>query len=611
MNFGYQKLVAGISPFAPFYPMLIGAALVSGRAPAFAALVASAAIVATQWMPPQGRPWIIGAQQQWALVGFLAAGSLMIWLALKMREYAGRLRTQTALVERQRTELQTMLDLIPVGVAVSHDVEGSHITVSPNFAAMLELRVTQNASLSGPGHEQLPFRAMRDGRELHGTEMPMQIASRTGQEIRDFDMQLVFDDGRTLEMRVSAAPLFDADGNVRGAIGAHVDLTAIRQASRALAAASRQKDEFLATLAHELRNPLAPIRYAAALLRADQSPDALDRARAMIERQATHMTRLLDDLLDLSRITRNAITLKRGTVDLRQLTGEAIDTVQPELIKRGHKVALEMPDEATWIVGDHERLHQIIVNLLANANKYTEPCGNISVVIAQDEREVTLRVRDDGIGLHAEMMPRIFDLFAQVHERNEVATPGLGIGLAVVQRLVTMHGGEVSVASEGLGKGSEFTVRLPRAPAPVTEAPVDNSRSMQLFSAAPSVLVVDDNRDAADSLAAFLRMNGMSVTVAYDGPEATELAEKLRPDVIVLDIGMPHVDGLAVARWIRSKSWGSSVRLIALTGWGQASDRARTRTAGFDLHLVKPIDPDHLMMHLCAMSAATEVAVGA
>jgi PAS domain S-box-containing protein len=591
--------------------MIIGVALVSGRAPAFAALVASTVMVATQWMPLSGRPWSIGVQQQWALVGFLAAGYLMAWLALKMREYAGRLKTQTELVERQRTELQTMLDLIPVGVAVSHDAEGNRITVSPNFAAMLGLRVTQNASLSGPGHEQIPFRALRDGRELHGTEMPMQIASRTGQEIRDFDMQLVFDDGRTLEMRVSAAPLFDADGNVRGAIGAHVDLTAIRQASRALAAASRQKDEFLATLAHELRNPLAPIRYAAALLRADQSPDALDRARATIERQATHMTRLLDDLLDLSRITRNAITLKRGTVDLRQLTGEAIDAVQPELIKRGHNVAVEMPDEPTWISGDHERLHQIIVNLLANATKYTEPCGNITVIVAQDEHDVTLRVRDDGIGLTTEMIPRIFDLFAQVHERNEVAAPGLGIGLAVVERLVTMHGGEVSAASEGLGKGTEFTVRLPRAPAPVIEAPVDNSRSMQLFSAAPSVLVVDDNRDAADSLAAFLQMNGISVTVAYEGPEATELAEKLRPDVIVLDIGMPHVDGLAVATWIRSKPWGSSVRLIALTGWGQPSDRARTRTAGFDLHLVKPVDPDHLMMHLRAMSAAAEVAVGA
>jgi CheY-like chemotaxis protein len=402
----------------------------------------------------------------------------------------------------------------------------------------------------------------------------------------------------------SAAPLFDARGQVRGVIGAHVDVTSFKRVQAALEQADRRKDEFLATLAHELRNPLAPIRYSARLLRPEAAPGVIAQVRDTIERQSTQMARLLDDLLDVSRITRNVIELRREPIDLRQVVEDSVEVARPLIDAVQHRLVLSLPGKPVWVEADRTRLSQIVSNLLQNAAKYTDPGGRIEVSVEQRQQdEALLRVRDSGIGIAPEMRERVFEIFSQVRRPGDGTRSGLGIGLAIVRRLVELHGGRIEVDSAGLGQGAEFIVHLPLAP-PQTGLPLN---VVPLFgSGRRRLLVVDDNHDAADSLGAMLRLSGHAVQVAYDGASAMALAETARPDVIVLDLGMPQTSGYDVARWIRRQPWGSGVRLIALTGWGQNEDRRRTREAGFDLHLTKPVDPDQLVAVLAEQGEAGE-----
>jgi PAS domain S-box-containing protein len=480
-------------------------------------------------------------------------------------------------LERRRVELQTMLDLIPVGVAVAHDPRAEHITLSPRLAAMLR---------------SAPYRCVRDGRELTPEELPMRLAALTGHEVRNAEFDVVFEDGDVLHLMTSAAPLFDAEGRVRGVIGAHVDVTSFKRVQAALEEADRRKDEFLATLAHELRNPLAPIRYSARLLRPEAPPATIAQVRETIERQSTQMARLLDDLLDVSRITRNVIELKREPLDLRQAVEDSVEVARPLIDAVHHRLVLSLPGKPVWVEADRTRLSQIVSNLLQNAAKYTDPGGRIEVWVEQQAEEALLRVRDTGIGIAPEMRERVFEIFSQVRRPGDGTRSGLGIGLAIVKRLVELHGGRIEVVSAGLGQGAEFLVHLPlatpQAGLPLNVVPLFGSGRRRL-------LVVDDNRDSADSLAAMLRLSGHAVQVGYDGASAMALAETARPDVIVLDLGMPQTSGYDVARWVRRQPWGAGVRLIALTGWGQDEDRRRTREAGFDLHLTKPVDPDRLV----------------
>jgi PAS domain S-box-containing protein len=502
-------------------------------------------------------------------------------------------------MKRGREELQTMLDLLPVGVAISHDAKADRITVSPNLRRMLRLAPEQNASCTGPGHEDIPYRCLRAGHEVDGADLPMQIASRTGRDVRDDEIDLLFADGETRSLIISAAPLFDVHGQVRGAIGTHVDVTALKRAQRSLEAADRQKDEFLATLAHELRNPMAPIRYATAMLHPDVPAPQLAQARQTIERQSAQMARLLDDLLDMSRITRNAIELRPELRDLRELAKEASDAARPAIEPADHRLAVSLPMQPVWVDGDPTRLLQVIGNLLGNAAKYTPPGGRLELALEAGPGEATLRIKDNGIGLAPDMMPRLFELFSQVHPSMKAAKGGLGIGLAVVKRLVELHGGRIRAESAGLGRGAEFIVSLPlaaaREPARSATAPAGDAVALRTIPSRQHVLVVDDNVDAADSLAILLRTQGLDVDVAHDGPGALAKAEAHHPEVVVLDVGLPGMDGHEIAREIRRRHWGHHPRIIAVTGWGQAEDRRRTREAGFDLHLVKPVDPDHLL----------------
>jgi PAS domain S-box-containing protein len=377
------------------------------------------------------------------------------------------------------------------------------------------------------------------------------------------------------------------------------DISARKQAEEALREADRRKDEFLAMLAHELRNPLAPIRNALHLMEMAGANEAFARqARQMIERQVEQLVRLVDDLLDVSRITRGKINLQKQRVDLATLVARAVESSQPLIDARKHRLEIAMPKAPLVVEGDPVRLVQVLLNLLNNAAKYTPEGGQIWLTAELASRdgqqpEAVLRVRDTGMGIPRNMLPKVFDLFTQVDRSRDRAEGGLGIGLTLVHRLVELHGGTVEACSEGPGQGSEFIVRLPllaATPPPDREKPLPRA-TPAAPKTAHRILVVDDNRDSAESLATLLRLLGNDVRTAHDGRLALEIAAAYRPDVVVLDIGLPGMSGLEVGRLLRERQKGTEQPLIvAMTGYGQEEDRRRSQEAGFNAHLVKPVD---------------------
>ncbi len=361
--------------------------------------------------------------------------------------------------------------------------------------------------------------------------------------------------------------------------------------SEALREADRRKDEFLATLAHELRNPLAPIRNAVEILRSPgATPEMSRRAVDMMERQLRQMVRLVDDLLDVSRITTGKLAVRKGTIDLRGAVGDAIETVRPFVDSRRHALDIDVAPEPLPVEGDATRLAQVFGNLLHNAAKYTEPGGRITLAARREGDNAVVRVRDTGIGLDPRSVATIFDMFVQVDRSLTRAQAGLGVGLTLARRLIALHDGTITAYSEGAGKGSEFVVRLPLATGPVETDP-DREREARPEGQARRILLADDNVDFANSLAAILASHGHDVRVAHDGAEALRQVETFTPDFAFLDIGMPKVHGYEVARRLRDKPQTSKCVLVAVTGWGKEDDRRRAREAGFDRHLVKPIDP--------------------
>jgi two-component system, sensor histidine kinase len=371
----------------------------------------------------------------------------------------------------------------------------------------------------------------------------------------------------------------------------------------------RRKDEFLAILAHELRNPLAPIVNSIRLLGVSKGDGVqLDRIRDMMDRQVSHMVRLVDDLLEISRITRGKIELRKEVVDLGEIVRSAADSVRSAAEAAGHELSVDLPEQPLVLEADPVRLAQILTNILANAVKYTDPGGRIALRAELEEDRVAIFVRDTGRGIPREMLPRVFDLFMQVEHDASRTQGGLGIGLTLVHRLVEMHGGSVSAYSEGEGRGSEFTIRLPLLAA----EPAHHSERLVQRPATDfgrkRVLIVDDNRDAADSLAALLNILGAETDVAYSGPDAISKLSAYHPSAILLDIGMPGMDGHEVARLIRRRPELNDVTLIAMTGWGQEKDRNRTRAAGFDHHLTKPADVDVLASLLFSVPESSAAA---
>ena len=365
--------------------------------------------------------------------------------------------------------------------------------------------------------------------------------------------------------------------------------------AEALREADQRKDEFLATLAHELRNPLAPLRNALEILRiAKADPAVSEKARAMMERQLAQMVRLVDDLIDVSRITTGKLAIHRQPLELQSVIRDAIEIARPYIESRRHTLEVSMPETPLASNGDPTRLAQVFSNLLNNAAKYTEPGGRISISLAEEGTQAVIRVRDNGIGLEPASLARIFDMFVQVDRSLERSQAGLGVGLTLAKKLVTLHGGSIAASSGGVGQGSEFEVRLPLSSATLPP-PGTPGRIMDGMAArARRVLIADDNADFATSLAALLRDRGHDVRVVHDGAEALAAAREFNPDFVFLDIGMPRVHGYEVARRLRSDPGTSGCFLVAVTGWGQDDDRKRAREAGFDRHLVKPADPNEI-----------------
>jgi signal transduction histidine kinase/ActR/RegA family two-component response regulator len=364
------------------------------------------------------------------------------------------------------------------------------------------------------------------------------------------------------------------------------------RAQEALREADRLKDEFLAMLGHELRNPLAPILHALKILGgSDVSPSVSAQMLQVMDRQVTHLVRLVDDLLDVSRILRGRIELRVERSDLASILSRAIESTRPVVDAQRHHLTIELPDRPIEIEGDVVRLAQVFANLLNNAAKYTDPGGHLALTLRLIGGEAVVRVLDDGVGMSTDVLPHVFDLFHQAQRSLDRAQGGLGLGLTLVRRLVVMHGGSVEARSEGPGRGSEFIVRLPALPVR-SEAVPSQAPSGEVFPALPHrrILVVDDNRDAADTLAALLELGGHEVQTAYEGRRAVEKAEQFVPDIVFLDIGLPGLDGYEVARAVRDCLGPATPRLIAVTGYGSRTDRERALGAGFDDHLAKPVE---------------------
>jgi PAS domain S-box-containing protein len=511
-------------------------------------------------------------------IALLREAAERVWAEL------GRARAETALRESEE-RFRTMADSSPLLVWV----------VDPQGRAVFSNRAC---------HEffgGLPARLAPDGwlAYLHPEDADGYLAEVLGALAarRPFSVmaRVRRSDGAWRWIQSIGAPRFSEDGEFLGAVGSSPDVTELIEASDALRDADRRKDEFLATLAHELRNPLAPIRQAARLSRSPEASDAQRRwSQEVIERQVKHMALLLDDLLDVSRITRGKLELRRVRVDLGSVVAMALETARPLIDDRRQTVIQGLPAAPIMLDADPMRLAQVLANLLTNAAKYSEPGGIIELAAAREVDEIRIDVKDSGIGIEPALLPRVFEMFSQMQGSLDRAEGGLGIGLALVKGLVALHGGRVEAQSAGLGHGARFSVRLP-LPGDAPGAPAGGGDD----AAAPDarharILVADDNRDAASSLATLLALDGHDVRVANDGARALVEAESFRPHIALLDIGMPRRNGYDVARTIRAAPWGQSMVLVAVTGWGQSEDKRRAKEAGFDHHFTKPLDLDVL-----------------
>jgi PAS domain S-box-containing protein len=410
----------------------------------------------------------------------------------------------------------------------------------------------------------------------------------------DYALEFQFRHAQTGEWRWMEArgrAHYDPSGRPTKLYGLGIDITDRVRAVEALREADRRKDEFLATLAHELRNPLAPIASGLHILRtAGENPQVATTAREIMERQVAQMVRLVDDLLDVARITTGKVELRCEPLALADAVKDAVETSRPLLEKNGQPLTVSLPDTPVHANADRTRLAQVFANLLNNSAKFSDRGQPISIALAREGDDAVVRVRDAGVGIAPDALPKIFDMFGQADGDGSRKSGGLGIGLSLVKRIAEMHGGSVAAHSAGVGRGSEFVVRIP-AIATQRPAAAREERAISVPMLKRRILVVDDNTDAAESLAALLSINGHETRLAHDGLQAVEEARAFQPDVVFLDIGMPTVDGHETARRIRQEPWGKNMVLVALTGWGQSEDRRRSQEAGFNHHLVKPADP--------------------
>lgn len=508
--------------------------------------------------------------------------------------------------EAERLRLDAVLEAAPVGITVA-DTNGAILLVNPENERIWG----HNLPLSRNPKECCDWKGWwTDASEKHGQrvepcEWPLARALR-GENAPHSVIEIEPFDDPTLRhtVFVSGAPIKNPQGQVEGAVATVMDITDRVKAEKELKEANRRKDEFLAMLAHELRNPLAPISAAAELLKTGQLDEGrLKHATAVISRQVTHMVGLVDDLLDVSRVTRGLAVLEKNKVDIKRVVADATEQIRPVIEARDHSLTVHIPPEPAFVLGDHKRLVQVFANVLNNAAKYTPPSGNISLAMEVDGDHIKVTVADNGVGMDAALLKRVFDMFAQAERTSDRSQGGLGIGLALVKSLVELHDGRVFASSEGIGKGSQFTICLPhlKERAEIFSKEAGSPQNIAMHGAL-KVMVVDDNTDAAELLAMVLETFGHKVVVEQNPWRAIERARAERPDAFLLDIGLPDMDGNELARRLRAQPECSKAIFIAITGYGQEQDRINASSAGFDYHFVKPVSTAEIAPVLSSIS---------
>ena len=524
------------------------------------------------------------------LSAFFTVGISVALLSEFTRAAQQRARAQAEQAVWQREQLRATLACMADGVIVT-DAAGRLTMMNPLAESLTGWTCAQSA-----GQPLEKVFVIRNEQSQQIAESPATRVQRENRTVyQETSLLLATKDQRCLPVDYSAAPIHDVQGATLGVVLVFRDATERRCAEQALRDADRRKDEFLATLAHELRNPLAPIRTGLEVLKlAGDDPALCTEIRATMERQTDHMVRLIDDLLDASRITRGKLQLRKCRVELAEIVRNAIDSTRPLIDAAHHEFTVTLPPQPIFLDGDPHRLAQVLANLLNNAAKYTPARGQISLSARQHNLQVAIAIQDNGLGIPDDIKGRIFEMFGQIDRSTETGYAGLGIGLTLVNSLVEMHAGTVEVTSAGSNQGSEFIVRLPILPdSPPKDLP-QPCLPIAAVSFATRILVVDDNRDALAVLSTMVRILGHEVRTAHDGVEAIGAAESFQPDAVLMDLGMPRMNGYEAARHIREQPWGQSMLLVATTGWGQDEDKRRSKEAGFDHHLVKPIDPTAL-----------------
>jgi signal transduction histidine kinase/CheY-like chemotaxis protein len=594
-NFSLQPELSGRVPFLPYFPALVLVGMCAGLGPGIVLMLLADLMVQIYWVEPYGVIWPIAKTgDTLTILMFLVAGAFVLACAAWARELVRAARESKDLLEMA----------LGAGKMATwrYDVESGAVTFSAGSREVLGLEVLPKTLTEGWPKLHSEDRAR--------TQVNIEAAIASSGTFKELTRIGESDPAKWVETHGRVVqPLGEEPRHVTAVI---VDVTERQEALLASQAAeqrlledARRKDSFLATLAHELRNPMAPIRYAVAMLGDNATPAQRQKAKDVITRQASHMARLLDDLLDMSRITRNAIELRRAVVDLREVTRAAVENVRPVAQQGRQRLETSETGESVFVDGDATRLQQVVGNLLDNALKFTEAGGEVSVRVDSEAGEAVIRVSDSGLGIDPKSQNEIFELFTQVRQPGE-GKGGLGIGLAVVKQLVELHGGSVRVDSEGLGHGSQFEIRLPR----VEQRPASNvpgATNVISLMDSPRVLVVDDNVDTADMLAMCVRENGYAASIAYTGSDALNAFQTLQPDIVLLDLGLPDLHGTEVARRIRGLPGGRSAQLVAITGWGQEKDRQLTAAAGFNMHLVKPVDPQKLLEQLRQVQGAQRI----
>jgi PAS domain S-box-containing protein len=577
--------VMGNQSVAFFMAAILMAAWFGGVGPALMCMVLLHIVHAYWFENPPGL-WQPNMQSIVTTVGWYGVGITAGVLSQLRRSALHRARNQQLEAVSQREQLRITLSCMADGVIVT-DVSGQVTLMNPTAESLTGWRLEDSRGKQlaeifvirregSSDRAEFPFERVLTGGRIVKETMPLVLASRQG---------------RTIPVAYSAAAVQTVDGQISGVVIVFRDESERRRAELALQNADRRKDEFLATLAHELRNPLAPICMGLEFLKmSGDDPGSAANVRTIMERQAQHMVRLIDDLLDVSRITRGKLELRRSQVELAVIVHDAVAATRHMFDEAGHQFFVRLPDAPVRLYADGNRLTQVLTNLLNNAAKFTPREGRIELTAKHAGGEVFLELADSGIGIPTDKLDRVFEMFTQIHDPSEFAQAGLGIGLTLVKRLVEMHGGHIEVQSRGRNQGTTFVVRLPTLsePAAVLGSTTDHTIAKPVLIRR-RVLVVDDNADALESLSYLVTRMGGEVRQAHDGLEALEVGRAFGPDIVLMDLGMPNMNGFDAARRMREEPWGREVVLVATTGWGQDDDRRRSAEAGFDRHLVKPV----------------------